>query len=378
MMTSAVLDTESTLDKAKPLSVNQLQCHYQDHLIVHNASFRLAAGEIACLLGPSGCGKTTILRSIAGFHPLSAGEIHLGDRLLSGLKVQVPAEKRRVGMVFQDYALFPHLNVADNITFGLHRLPKTERLQRCRDLLQLVQLEGMEKRTPDQLSGGQQQRVALARALAPRPDLLLLDEPFSSLDSRLRRELARDVRQILKQQGTTAIMVTHDQDEAFAIADQVGIMQGGELLQWGAPTELYQRPQAPFVASFLGQGHWVQGFVLDQHRIRTSFGTVHAQTPSELPLVSGDTVRLWLRPEDVRLSSPPDSATHERGHSASGNLDAYPTIIDKTFEGARTRYQVQLNDGSRLSAQTRNDQWSLGDRIALHVSPDSLIAFSCD
>lgn len=375
MITATSLISEKATEEAKPLTVSQLKCHYQDHLVVKEADFSLSAGEIACLLGPSGCGKTTVLRSIAGFHPLSEGEIHLGDRLLSTKATRVPPEKRRVGMVFQDYALFPHLNVADNIKFGLYRLPKAEQQKRCHDLLKLVQLEGMEKRTPDQLSGGQQQRVALARALAPKPDLLLLDEPFSSLDSRLRRELARDVRQILKQQGTTAIMVTHDQDEAFAIADQVGIMHDGQLLQWGTPANLYQHPRAPFVASFLGQGHWIEGTLLDQQSVETSFGIVRSQAPSDMPLTQGQRVRLWLRPEDTTLQSTTPPANDDNHFEKSPLEERHPKIVDKTFEGARTHYQVQLADGHYLSARTQDDQWSLGDSIDVQATPKTLIVF---
>ena len=226
--------------------------------VVEGLSLQLGRGEIGCLLGASGCGKTTVLRSIAGFEPLQQGGIVLAGRQLAAPQRALPAEQRRVGMMFQDYALFPHLDVAANIGFGLRGLQRAKRKARVQALLQYVGLPGLELRYPHELSGGQQQRVALARALAPAPDLLLLDEPFSNLDVDTRQRLAGELRDLLKAAGTTVLMVTHDQSEAFAMADRIGVMHEGRLLQWSGAQALYQAPQDPFVAGFIGRGALIQ------------------------------------------------------------------------------------------------------------------------
>ncbi len=218
---------------------------------VNDLSLSLETGQIACLLGASGCGKTTVLRAIAGFEPLDRGEIRLAGRVLSSACCQVEPEHRRVGMMFQDYALFPHLTVGRNVAFGLRRLPAEARARRVRDMLALAGLEGLEDRYPHQLSGGQQQRVALARALAPEPDLLLLDEPFSNLDVDAREKLAYELRDILKASGRTALLVTHNQAEAFAIADRIGVMQCHTLAQWDTPYGLHHHPATPEIAAFV-------------------------------------------------------------------------------------------------------------------------------
>ncbi len=218
---------------------------------VKDLTLQLEKGCIACLLGASGCGKTTVLRAIAGFEPLRSGSIALDGTMLSSVARRVAPEHRRVGMMFQDYALFPHLTVERNVGFGLRRWSHQKRAQRVQELLELIDLGASAKRYPHELSGGQQQRVALARALAPEPELLLLDEPFSNLDIDTREHLAFEVRDILKQTGHTAILVTHNQAEAFAIADRIGIMQDGAIVQWDTPYGLHQNPATPFVASFI-------------------------------------------------------------------------------------------------------------------------------
>ncbi|SHH82345.1 ABC transporter ATP-binding protein [Pollutimonas bauzanensis] len=219
--------------------------------VVDHLSLDLEQGHIGCLLGASGCGKTTVLRAIAGFEPLRAGAIWLGDTQLSAPGHQVEPEHRHVGMMFQDYALFPHLNVEKNIAFGLRRWSKPRRKARIGELLSLVGLEASGRRYPHELSGGQQQRVALARALAPEPELLLLDEPFSNLDVDTRERLAFEVRDILKKTGHTAILVTHNQAEAFAIADRIGVMQDGAIAQWDSPYGLHNNPASACVADFV-------------------------------------------------------------------------------------------------------------------------------
>ncbi|MBU9142315.1 ABC transporter ATP-binding protein [Burkholderia multivorans] len=219
--------------------------------VVDGLSLALPRGEIGCLLGASGCGKTTVLRAIAGFEPLRAGRIVLDGASVATPSFDVPPERRRIGMMFQDYALFPHLSAADNVAFGLRRLPKHARRARVADMLALVGLADSGNAYPHELSGGQQQRVALARALAPSPELLLLDEPFSNLDVDTRERLAFELRDILKRTGHTAILVTHNQAEAFAIADRIGVMHDGRLAQWDTPYALHHHPASAFVAEFI-------------------------------------------------------------------------------------------------------------------------------
>ena len=223
---------------------------------VDTLSLAIGAGQIGVLIGPSGCGKTTVLRAVAGLEPLAAGRIAVGGEVMSDAASgrHVAPEARRVGMVFQDYALFPHLSVAANVAFGLRGIKRAEVDARVHELLDLVGLAHTAHRAPHQLSGGQQQRIALARALAPRPQLLLLDEPFSSLDIDLRERLAQDVRAILKATGITALFVTHDQQEAFALGDRIGVMHAGRLEQWDDAYTLYHRPATRFVAGFIGHG----------------------------------------------------------------------------------------------------------------------------
>ncbi|MFP5505208.1 MAG: ABC transporter ATP-binding protein, partial [Gammaproteobacteria bacterium] len=230
------------------LEVEAIEVRYGAVTVVQALNCQLGQGRIGCLLGPSGCGKTTVLRAIAGFEPVTAGEIRLGGRVVSRSGWVVPPERRQVGMVFQDFALFPHLTIAANVGFGIRDLSAAQRDARVNELLELVGLGAYAKVYPHQLSGGQQQRVALARAIAPRPSLLLMDEPFSSMDVELREQLAREVRGILRHEGITAVLVTHDQLEAFVMADEIGVMHGGRLEQWGSAYDLYHRPASRFVA----------------------------------------------------------------------------------------------------------------------------------
>jgi len=224
------------------LEVANLHHAYGPQTVVAGLSFALPRGAIGCLLGPSGCGKTTVLRCIAGFEAVQEGEIRLNGKVVSRPGGALPPEKRRIGMVFQDYALFPHLRTADNIAFGLHGAAPGERAARLAELAELVGLADVLEKYPHEISGGQQQRVALARALAPRPELLLLDEPFSNLDVDLRERLSHEVRDIIRASGATAILVTHDQHEAFAMADEIGVLHAGRIQQWDVPYNLYHRP----------------------------------------------------------------------------------------------------------------------------------------
>src|SRR5688572_22802587 len=262
------------------LEVKNLRQAYGDHEVVAALSFSLGRNAIGCLLGPSGGGKTTVLRCIAGFETPQEGEIRIAGRTVSGPGTMVAPEKRRIGMVFQDYALFPHLSVAGNIAFGLHAMPHAQRAARMRELGELVGLTAALDKYPHEISGGQQQRVALARALAPSPELLLLDEPFSNLDIDLRERLSLEVRDIIKASGATAVLVTHDQQEAFAMADEIGILHEGHIQQWDAPYNLYHRPANRFVADFVGQGVFLPAKVLNARQIEFELGTLQGDIPN--------------------------------------------------------------------------------------------------
>jgi len=314
------------------LALDHISCRYGDTVVFRDFGLQVEAGSIASLLGPSGCGKTTVLRAIAGFEPVTSGSITLDGRLLCTPTMALPPEQRQVGMVFQDYALFPHLSVADNIAFGLHTLPKAQREQQTTRMLRLIRMEQHAKAWPHQLSGGQQQRVALARALAPNPKLLLLDEPFSNLDTELRRSLSLEVRDILKRNGTTAILVTHDQTEAFNVADDIGVMDQGSLLQWGKARDIYQHPATPFVAAFISQGQLINGIVRETGQVETTFGvlTLDTATPEMAP---GTAVSLLLRPWNI-VQDP------------AGTCRA--RIQGQLFNGAFTQTSLLLEDGRCL------------------------------
>ena len=340
------------------LELNNLACGYAGHKVVEDLSIHLRAGDIGCLLGPSGCGKTTTLRSIAGFEPVNAGEIRLDGQVISSPTRSVPPEQRRIGMVFQDYALFPHLTVAQNVAFGINKHPNRQRI--VAELLELVNLGKLGQRYPHELSGGQQQRVALARALAPEPRLLLLDEPFSNLDGELRRRLSGEVRDILKARGISAMLVTHDQSEAFAVCDQVGVLREGHLQQWDTPYNLYHEPATPFVASFIGQGYFIRGQLLTPDTVQTELGVIRGNRAYQLP--TGSAVDVLLRPDDIVGRD--DSA-----------LTA--TITGKVFLGASTLYRLELPTGSVLEAIfPSHDDHPLGEVLGIEVSADHLVVFA--
>lgn len=339
------------------LTLSHLACGYGGSTIVSDLSLSLESGEIGCLLGPSGCGKTTTLRAIAGFEPVMQGEIRLADQVISRAGFTLAPERREIGMVFQDYALFPHLNVGDNIAFGIRKHPERERI--VGELMALVKLEQLAKRYPHELSGGQQQRVALARALAPSPRLLLMDEPFSNLDVELRRSLSSEVRDILKARGTSAILVTHDQEEAFAVSDKVGVFQHGHLEQWDTPGHLYQTPATPFVATFVGQGFFIPGRAADAESIQTELGVVRARNKA---FKEGDELRVLLRPDDI-LYSPASTLTAQ--------------VVNQVFLGASTRYQLALASGARLEASFPGFvEHSAGEQIGIALKKTALTTFS--
>jgi iron(III) transport system ATP-binding protein len=332
---------------------------------VDAVSFGLPRGAIGVLIGPSGCGKTTLLRAIAGLEPASAGQIRISQQVVGGAGVHVPAESRRIGMVFQDYALFPHLSVADNIAFGLAGLPRGERSARVQQMLELVGLAHAARRAPHQLSGGQQQRVALARALAPQPHLLLLDEPFSSLDVDLRERLAHDVRQILKAHGTAALVVTHDQQEAFAMGDVIGVMNRGQLEQWDDAYALYHRPATRFVAQFIGHGVFAPAqIVACAHGpcVHTPVGELDdpqgCPPPSAFPQGNCDVL---LRADDI---------VHDDESPVKARIER------KSFRGSEFLYTLRLESGEEVLAHVpSHHDHHVGEWIGIRAQVDHVVVF---
>ncbi|MCF8205307.1 MAG: ABC transporter ATP-binding protein [Methylotenera sp.] len=337
------------------LALDRIAVTYGARTVVQDLSLALPRGRIGCLLGPSGCGKTTVLRAIAGFEPVRSGEIRLDGETVSRPGQGLPPERRRIGMVFQDHALFPHLTVAQNVGFGLRGVADAE--ARIHRMLETVGLAHAATRYPHELSGGQQQRVALARALAPRPRLLLLDEPFANLDVELRERLGAELRGLLADADMTALLVTHDQHEAFAIADEIGVMHEGRIQQWDSAYQLYHRPANRFVADFVGQGAFIAGHVSTPHELQLELGQVH----SAEPLAAGP-VDVLLRPDDV---------VHD---------DASPItaeVITKAFRGAEFLYTLRLASGATvLSLVPSHHNHAIGERIGIRLELDHVVTFA--
>jgi iron(III) transport system ATP-binding protein len=357
------------------LSAASVSVHYpgqgtggQRAAAVEQVSFGLARGEIGVLIGPSGCGKTSLLRAIAGLEPLHEGCITLDGETLAdpSQRIHLAPEARRIGMVFQDYALFPHLTVAQNVAFGLPDLGRAERAKRVQELLDLVGLGAAAQRAPHQLSGGQQQRIALARALAPAPRLLLLDEPFSSLDVDLRERLAQELRAILKQTGTTALFVTHDQLEAFALGDVIGVMHRGRLEQWDDAYALYHRPATRFVADFIGHGVFTPARIVEcehGHCVVTPLGELHDMAECPLPdAYPGGDCEVLLRADDI---------VHDDASPVKARIER------KAFRGSEFLYTLQLESGERVLAHVpSHHDHQLGEWIGIRAEVDHVVTFA--
>ncbi len=349
------------------LKLDRISQSYGSREVVRDLSMLLRHGEIGCLLGASGCGKTTVLRCIAGFEALTRGEIRVGGETLSARNVMIPPDKRHVGMMFQDGALFPHLNVADNIAFGIRGQARDAQKARVDELLAVTGLVGTADKFPHQLSGGQQQRVALARALAPKPRMLLMDEPFSSLDIELRERLAIEVRSILKREGMTAMIVTHDQHEAFAMADHVGVMVEGAIAQWDTPYNLYHRPANRFVADFIGQGIFLPGTVLSTTMVEIELGVLHGKIPTECNASGCEQcahhchVDVLIRPDDI---------VHDDGSPMQAVVES------KLFRGGDFLYTLTLPSGAHaLSLVPSHHDHAIGERIGIKLAVDHVVAF---
>ncbi|NJL92849.1 MAG: ABC transporter ATP-binding protein [Anaerolineae bacterium] len=325
---------------------NVSKAYGSDARAVQSVSFSVERGTIFALLGASGCGKTTTLRLIAGLEHPDQGEIRLDGQIVAGKDQHTPPEARQIGMVFQDYALFPHLSVAANIGFAVPKLSNRERRERVETVLELVGLPDLHKRFPHQLSGGQQQRIALARALAPQPSVVLLDEPFSNLDAARRRSTREEVRSILKKAEMTAIFVTHDQEEALSIADEVGVMRGGEMLQIGSPQAIYLRPVQRDVAAFVGEANFVPGQAHGK-QVECSLGSLPLAVEAE------GTVDVLVRPEMIDLQPDPNG----------------PGLIEQVqFLGYDQLVKVRLNPNLLLNVRTRTWlEWTPGMRVNTRI-----------
>ncbi|MFC6865188.1 ABC transporter ATP-binding protein [Halomicroarcula sp. GCM10025817] len=355
---AAVSDPDRTV-----LRLDGVSKDYGQELAVENLDLEVKEGELLTLLGPSGCGKTTTLRMIAGLERPTAGAVSLEDDVIAGEGIFRKPEERDVGIVFQDYALFPHLSVAENIAFGLTDMDAEATASRVDELLELVDLRDHHDKMPAQLSGGQQQRVALARSLAPEPDVLLLDEPFSNLDVRLRVEMREEVRKILKRAGVTAISVTHDQEEALSISDRVAIMNDGAIAQVGDPGEVFENPESRFVASFLGQASFLSARVVDE-TIETglgSFGTHRLNGPVEA--YDGAMVDVLVRPDD--LQAVPTSEPKADGY-----------VVHRQYNGPSFVYRVELHSGDIVHCMHNHvETFEPGEPVEVDLAADHELAW---
>jgi putative spermidine/putrescine transport system ATP-binding protein len=343
------------------LKLTHLQKSFGPTKVVHDFNMAIDKGEFISFLGPSGCGKTTVLRMIAGFETPSAGTIEIAGKDQTNLK----PNQRTIGMVFQAYALFPNMNVADNVAFGLKiaGMPKADIDARVKQMLALIHLEHLAERYPYQLSGGQQQRVALARALAPKPQVLLLDEPLSALDAKIRVSLREEIRQIQQQLGITTVFVTHDQEEALSISDRIVVMNAGKADQIGTPFEIYNRPTTRFVASFVGTLNVLDAVVADQAAGIVKIGEKTLKINEQIPAANGSALQLAMRPEAGSLADPADA-------TIAG------TVTSSQFLGSVIRTRVDVG-GKTVSFDTFNDPGSapptVGATVGVKIDPTALI-----
>lgn len=339
------------------LELRRVTCAYETgRPAIAEVSLSAREGEVLCLLGPSGCGKTTTLRVIAGFEPVSSGEVYLGGRLVSDSGMTVPTEQRRVGMVFQEYALFPHLRVGENVAFGLNHLPPAQQAAEVARMLALIGLTGLERRYPHELSGGQQQRVALARALAPQPVLLLLDEPFSNLDPDMRGRMRQELHDLLRRTKTTALLVTHDHEEAFAMADRIAVLHQGRIEQVDTPEAIYHVPATPFVADFVGQADFISG-VARGKTVVTEIG----EFANVVGYPDGAKVVVMIRPDDVRLV-PGEPGTAR--------------IVARQFRGSENLYTVRLQSGAMVhSSEASTAVYPVDSAVIPRVAATHTVVF---
>jgi len=367
-MTATDLAADAGAPSATGITARGISVAFDGIEVLHGVDLDVAAGTVVALLGPSGCGKTTLLRAIAGLEVPTGGEVRIGDRVVSGPGVRVPPEKRRIGMVFQDWALFPHLTVAGNVAFGL---PRGERRGgRVDAALEMVGLAGFGDRSPGTLSGGQQQRVALARALAPEPSALLLDEPFSNLDTTLRAKVRTEVHELLHRVGITTVFVTHDQDEAFVLGDEVAVMSEGLVVQQAPPHRIYGEPADAWVARFVGDANIVAGTAADGYAT-TAVGRVPVRVSDEHPEAATGAVQVLFRPEDLLLLA----AEQSREANVEQGSDAEVELVE--YYGHDTVYVVTLADGTQVRVREVSvPRFDRGDRARVAATGAPAVVFT--
>jgi len=342
------------------LTIENLDLAIDGQSILSDISFSLSSGEIVGLVGPSGCGKTTLLNCIAGFLSQQSGKVVIDDELVITSENVIPPELRQVGMIFQDYALFPHLTIEQNIAFGIKKQPKERQINTVNDLLALLKLDGLAKRFPHQLSGGQQQRVAIARAIAPKPKLLLLDEPFSNIDARLRQALILELRQLLKSLNMTAIFVTHNKDEVFTFADKMAVMSAGKMLQFGSPSQLCQHPNSFQVADFLQLGSWLP-CKSNNGRLYTMLGDFG----SPLAEYKDSKQALLVKPQHITVKQ------DENGVLAVSNI----SVTEQGFHYLLSS-EIQQDELSVQQLSVYSEQlFSLGEKLAVSIKPHEYLVF---
>ena len=341
------------------LELKNLSVAIDQQTIVKDASLSIATGKIGCLLGPSGSGKSTLLRCIAGFHRAASGQVYLEDKLIESRNERVAVEVRRIGLMFQDYALFPHLTVAENIGFGIRSMARRDYRARLKRMLILTKLGAYSDQYPNELSGGQQQRVALARALAPLPKLLLLDEPFSNIDSQLKLQMVQEIRELLVDMNITTLMVSHDQSESMAMSDSLGLMLEGKILQWSNTYDFYHRPVSRQVAAFIGMGTMLRGVVTEQQTIQTTLGEL--SPPANTTLLPNKAVDVLIRPDDII-------------HDDDSNFQA--TIEKKEFRGAQFLYLLHLKNGDRVQCfAPSHHNHHIGEKIGIRIDLEHVVCF---
>jgi len=342
------------------LAIKNLNCFYQENHILKELHLDLQENEIVCLLGESGCGKTTLLRAVSGLQSELSGQICINNKVVQSDTIHMPPEERQVGLIFQDYALFPHLNVFDNVAFSLIKMSKQEQKKRVEKVLALVQLSDFALRFPHQLSGGQQQRIAIARALAYQPELMLLDEPFSNLDQHVRFQLIKEIRLLFKKHALSALFVTHSKEEGFAFADKIALMRSGKIIQIGAPQKLYSQPNSRYVADFMGQSNYLDVQVVADNALTSDFGVLASETVIDHQV--GATLQLLLRPEQLLINLVPEGEA---------------VIMGIDFLGALQKLTVCFKDKSYTVQQHNHQlQYRIGDKVELSILKHDFVLFA--
>lgn len=344
--------------KILKLNINGISFSIDGNRILDNLNFEVAEKDIVSIIGPSASGKSSLLRLIAGFDIVNSGKIKINNIIVDGNQKFIKPQNRNIGIIFQDLALFPHLNCEDNIIFGISKLPKTKISIRVARLMNLLNISGISKKYPHEISGGQQQRVAIARALAPKPELLLLDEPFSALDEELKEQLMLDVKKLLKEENITSIIITHNIKEAFQLSDKIAYLSEKKILQYDIPYNMYHKPTTKEIAHFCGIGSFLRGTIVDANHVSTSLGVLFGDTS---PYIKDEVVDIMIRPDDI---------IHDDNASSSAK------VIEKTFHGSDFLYKLELKNGENVFCYTpSHHNHSINEVIGIKPQIDHLILF---